>query len=71
MLTLSTYLHTIEHATRRVPYARLLAVLFMTAILAACGTTKPIAQGEYRVVKGDTLTQIARKHGKASHHYDV
>ncbi len=37
----------------------------LAALLAACGTTKPVGQGEYRVVRGDTLTQIARKHGQS------
>lgn len=48
--------------------AILLAMLVM-AVLAACGTSKPSAtssqQGTYRVVKGDTLTQIARRHGQS------
>lgn len=46
------------------PYGRSLAVLVLAAFLAACGTTKPVGQGQYRVVKGDTLTQIARQHGQ-------
>src|SRR5690606_32780045 len=31
----------------------------------ACGTTKPVGVGEYRVVRGDTLTKIAQKHGQS------
>lgn len=54
-----------EEVAWRAPYARLLAVLVVAALLAACGTTKPVGQGEYRVVRGDTLTQIARKHGQS------
>lgn len=46
------------------PYGRSLAVLVLAALLASCGTTKPVGQGQYRVVKGDTLTQIARQHGQ-------
>ncbi|PLC50805.1 lipoprotein NlpD [Pollutimonas subterranea] len=46
------------------PYGRSLAVLGMVMLLASCGTTKPVGQGQYRVVRGDTLTQIARQHGQ-------
>ncbi|PLC53296.1 lipoprotein NlpD [Pollutimonas nitritireducens] len=46
------------------PYGRSFAVLVLAALLASCGTTKPVGQGQYRVVKGDTLTQIARQHGQ-------
>ncbi len=46
------------------PYGRSLAVLVLAALLASCGTTKPVGLGQYRVVKGDTLTQIAREHGQ-------
>ncbi|MBP6019363.1 MAG: peptidoglycan DD-metalloendopeptidase family protein [Burkholderiaceae bacterium] len=65
MLTLFTWLHHFKYAFRRAPYVRLLAVVSVVALLAACGTTKPVSQGEYRVVRGDTLTQIARKHGQS------
>lgn len=65
MLTLSIGLHSFTPMTRRLPYARLVAVFLLTILLAACSTTKPVSQGEYRVVKGDTLTQIARKHGQS------
>lgn len=47
-----------------------LAVLLLFSImLVACGskpkhTAAPTAQGQYRVVKGDTLTKIARMHGQ-------
>src|SRR3546814_4259400 len=37
----------------------------MTMVLAACGTTKPVGLGQYRVVRGDTLTKIARAHGQS------
>ena len=43
-------------------------VLIIMALLAmvACGTSKsPVSEGQYRVVKGDTLTQIARRHGQS------
>src|SRR5690606_36825581 len=33
---------------------------------AACGTSKPVGVGEYRVVSGDTLTKIAQKHGQSA-----
>lgn len=46
------------------PYGRSLAVLGMAVLLASCGTTKPVGKGQYRVVRGDTLTQIAREHGQ-------
>src|SRR5690606_16061618 len=42
----------------------LLAALTIVALLAACGTTKPVKDGEYRVVRGDTLTRVAQKHGQ-------
>lgn len=52
---------------------RLLAVIMMAFILAACGSaskkgTGPggtAAAGYYRVVKGDTLSKIARQHGQS------
>lgn len=44
---------------------RLFTILILAALLAACGTTKPVSEGEYRVARGDTLTQIARKHGQS------
>lgn len=51
---------------------RLLAVIMMAFILAACGSaskkdTVPsgAAAGYYRVVKGDTLSKIARQHGQS------
>lgn len=65
LLTLSTWFRSFEHNFRPASYTRLLASLSMAALLAACATTKPIGQGEYRVAKGDTLTQIARKHGQS------
>lgn len=63
-----TPLHTIQSPygvswVRR--YGRPLAILGMAIILAACGTSKPLGPGQYRVEKGDTLTQIARKHGQS------
>ena len=51
-----------------------LLVLALAALLTACGTPKQPAggtagqtqtQGQYRVARGDTLTQIARKHGQS------
>lgn len=43
---------------------RAVVILGIAAIIAACGSTKPVGEGQYRVAKGDTLTQIARKHGQ-------
>jgi lipoprotein YgeR len=37
----------------------------MAVLLAACGTTKPVGEGQYRVARGDTLTKIARQHGQS------
>ncbi|MGB3288745.1 MAG: peptidoglycan DD-metalloendopeptidase family protein [Burkholderiaceae bacterium] len=37
----------------------------MAILLAACGTTKPVGPGQYRVARGDTLTKIARDHGQS------
>lgn len=49
-----------------------LLVLALAALLAACGTPKQApggkftqTQGQYRVARGDTLTQIARQHGQS------
>lgn len=51
---------------------RLLMVLLMTLLLAACGSNPKntgggsgAAVGYYRVVKGDTLSKIARQHGQS------
>lgn len=50
---------------------RLLAVVMMVFLLAACGsspknkTTSQASTGYYRVVKGDTLSKIARQHGQS------
>lgn len=55
--------HTDFASTTR-PYGRSLTVLGMAVVLASCGTTKPLGPGQYRVEKGDTLTQIAREHGQ-------
>jgi murein DD-endopeptidase MepM/ murein hydrolase activator NlpD len=69
LLTLFTPSRVIEYffnfASGARPYRRSLAVLCMAVVLAACGTSKPMSEGQYRVVKGDTLTQIARKHGQS------
>lgn len=44
---------------------RLALIGVVMAALVACGTSQPrVAEGQYRVVKGDTLTQIARRHGQ-------
>jgi murein DD-endopeptidase MepM/ murein hydrolase activator NlpD len=69
LVTLFTQFHSVENTLsfRSLvrPYGRLIAILSMAVLLSACGTTKPIGEGQYRVVKGDTLTQIARKHGQS------
>lgn len=69
LLTLSTWFRHFELAFRLASllsrYARLFAALSVVALLASCGTTKPAGEGEYRVARGDTLTQIARKHGQS------
>lgn len=57
--------HTFRLASLLSRYTRLFAALSATALLASCGTTQPTGGGEYRVAKGDTLTQIARKHGQS------
>ena len=55
---------------------RLLAVLMMAVLLAACGTSPKsgsasagvgasVGTGTYRVVRGDTLSKIARQHGQS------
>ena len=45
---------------------RMALVILGLAAMVACGTSKPpVAQGQYRVEKGDTLTQIARRHGQS------
>lgn len=56
---------TIRVASPPLSWTRLFVVLAMAALLAACGTTKPVGVGEYRVVRGDTLTKIAQKHGQS------
>lgn len=42
---------------------RLVLLAALLALLTACGTTPKVQPGYYRVQSGDTLTQIARKHG--------
>src|SRR5699024_1981211 len=37
----------------------------LSLLIASCATQKPVGPGQYRVVKGDTLTKIARQHGKS------
>ncbi len=46
-------------------HLRYLALALCLLMLAACGTTSKVAPGEYRVVRGDTLTKIARQHGQS------
>ena len=46
-------------------WARVFIILSLAVVLAACGTTKPVGVGEYRVVRGDTLTKIAQRHGQS------
>lgn len=43
-----------------------LACVPLAAVLAACGSA-PVAQGYYRVERGDTVTQIARSHRASVH----
>jgi len=57
--------HISRFASSPASCARLLAVLSIAILLAACGTTKPTEVGEYRVARGDTLTKIAKKHGQS------
>lgn len=57
--------YTFSIASFPLAWTRFFAVLTMVALLAACGTTKPVGVGEYRVVRGDTLTKIAQKHGQS------
>lgn len=47
--------------------ARIALIIIVLGAMVACGTTKSpvVAEGQYRVVKGDTLTQIARRHGQS------
>lgn len=48
------------------PLVKLLSVIVVTLSIAACGSSgKKLSEGQYRVAKGDTLTQIARKHGQS------
>ncbi|MEI2417436.1 peptidoglycan DD-metalloendopeptidase family protein [Orrella sp. JC864] len=42
-----------------------LALALALAVLAACGSTPKVEPGQYRVVRGDTLTKIARQHGQS------
>lgn len=51
---------------------RLLAVIMMAVVLAACGSSPKkgpggigVGAGTYRVAKGDTLSKIARQHGQS------
>lgn len=52
--------------------ANWLFISILCIFLAACGSSKPAkqggtagGQGQYRVVRGDTLTKIARQHGQS------
>lgn len=48
------------------PLVKLLSVIILALSVAACGSSgKKVPEGQYRVQKGDTLTQIARKHGQS------
>lgn len=46
---------------------RFLSVLLLCILVAACGSSpkKTAGDGYYRVVRGDTLTKIARQHGQS------
>lgn len=45
---------------------RMVLVIMALLAMVACGTSKsPVTSGQYRVEKGDTLTQIARRHGQS------
>lgn len=46
-------------------WRRRLLLLPVAGLIASCGTSKRVGQGQYRVVKGDTLTRIARQHGQS------
>lgn len=45
---------------------RMFVIIAVVIMLVACGTSSQprVSEGQYRVVKGDTLTQIARRHGQ-------
>lgn len=44
---------------------RIAFVSIAVTALVACGSSQPrVSEGQYRVAKGDTLTQIARRHGQ-------
>lgn len=50
---------------RRRKGLRLLACALVLPLIVACGTRQgPVEPGHYRVQRGDTLTQIARKEGR-------
>ncbi|MFA5489633.1 MAG: peptidoglycan DD-metalloendopeptidase family protein [Candidimonas sp.] len=50
---------------RRARSLWLVLAIALAVLLSACGTTKRVEPGHYRVVAGDTLSSIARKHGQS------
>jgi murein DD-endopeptidase MepM/ murein hydrolase activator NlpD len=53
---------------RRIARPSRLALLVMVlCLLAACGTTRKVGPGYYRVQSGDTLSRIALEHGQTVH----
>lgn len=44
---------------------RLYLAISLLFVMVACGTSKPVGPGYYRVERGDTLSEIARKHGQS------
>lgn len=61
-----SFRHRVLYTLRSLGRAgRLAFISVLMVTLVACGSSQPrVGEGQYRVAKGDTLTQIARKHGQ-------